>query len=109
MKNRIVITDSNAFENVILEFEKELSGIKEIFDNEDKNNANIDGTDIWRGKMQQALCGKYKELATNYSPLVESIEIYIMFLKKTIEEYKKMDQDLSNQADTLAERLDVIS
>jgi len=107
--NKIIITDSNAFENVIQVFESTLPNIKKIFESEQTITKEIDGTPTWTGASQKALYGKYKELESNFNPIVDSIEIYIRFLKKTLEDYKTLDKELSQKAEEFSEQLNVNS
>jgi hypothetical protein len=107
--NKVIITDSNAFENVIQVFESTLPEFKRIFQSEKTITKEIDSTPTWTGEAQRALYGKYKELEANFAPIEESMEIYIKFLKKTIEDYKKLDQELSAKANEFSEQLDVNS
>lgn len=109
MSNRIVITDSNAFENVISVFESTLPEMKKIFQSEKTITKEIDSTPTWTGEAQKALYGKYKQLEENFNPIEESMEIYIKFLKKTIEDYKKLDTELSQKAEEFSEQLNVNS
>ncbi len=107
--NKIVITDSNKFEEVIQVFETTLPNIKNYFESEKRNSNEINGTPTWTGASQQALYGKYKELEKNFDPIVESMEVYIRFLKKTLEDYKLLEQQLNNKAEEFSSQLNVNS
>ena len=109
MSNKVVITDSNQFENVISVFESTLPEFKKIFENERTITKEIDNTPTWTGEAQRALYGKYKALEANFNPIVESMEIYIRFLKKTIEDYKALDKELMQKAEEYNEQLKVNS
>lgn len=110
MSNKIIITDSDAFEDVIRNFEKTLPEIKKIFENELRITQSIDGTPIWTGEAQKAFSEKYKELALNFPVIEESVDIYTKFLKKVINDYKTLNTNISNKADEIANaKLDVKS
>ncbi len=107
--NRIVITDTNKFEEVIQVFEQTLPNIKNHFESERRISNEYNATKTWTGKSQEALYKKYTELERNFNPIVESIEIYIRFLKKTLEDYKKLEQQLNQKAEDFSEQLNVNS
>lgn len=106
---KILITNYNQFNEIILSFEKSLSNIKEIFSNENKTFEKINETSIWTGKTQQVIYSKYKLLAKNFEPIEESIQIYIDFLKNTLQEYKDNEDYLNKNLELNDENLDVDS
>ena len=59
--------------------------------------------------FNSAFFSKYKALEANFNPIVESMEIYIRFLKKTIEDYKALDKELMQKAEEYNEQLKVNS
>ena len=107
--NKITITDSSKFEEVIQVFEQVLPNIKNHFESERRNAREINATATWTGKSQEALYGKYKMLEENFDPIVETIEIYIRFLKKTLEDYKLLEQQLNAKEQEFSEQLNVNS
>lgn len=109
MSNRIVITNSSEFEQVINVFESTLSDIKQSFENELKITATIDDTEIWKGDANKAFTHKYKELSKNYKVIEDSIEIYIKFLKKALQDYEEMDKKISTAAEKVTDRLNIVS
>ena len=80
--NKIVITNSAQFQEVIDSLEKSYEKLKELFDNEIKNAELINETNAWTGLTAQVMYQKQLELAQNYKPIEYSIELYIKFLKK---------------------------
>ena len=107
--NKIVITDTNKFEEVIQVFEQTLPRIKDHFASERRISNEYNATNTWTGKSQEALYNKYKMLEKNFDPIVEGIEIYIRFLKKTLEDYKLLEQQLNQKAEEFSEQLNVNS
>ena len=79
--NRIVITDTAKFEEVITNIENILPSIKDSFESTRKNAQGMSGTNTWKGQSQETLYGKYQQLETNFAPVEETIEMYIRFLK----------------------------
>ncbi len=107
--NEILITDSSQFENVIQNFEKSLAKIKEIFANERRNNEEINATDTWTSSTQEVIYRKQKELEENFTPIEEGLELYISFMRKTLEDYKKLEQTINRNAENNNFQLDVNS
>ncbi len=106
---RIVITNSSDFELKIQELEDSLFRVKEIFANEKKNVQKINRTDIWTGKVQEIMYNKNIELQKNYSPIEQSLQLYIDFLKKTLSDYRALEAKVDQNAEENATDLDVNS
>ena len=108
--NRIVITDTAKFEEVITNIENILPSIKDSFESTRKNAQGMSGTNTWKGQSQETLYGKYQQLETNFAPVEETIEMYIRFLKKTLEDYKALENQLDAKVNEYASnQLDVNS
>ena len=107
--NGIVITDSGQFEEVITSIEDSYNKLKDIFAKEKNNKEEINETDTWTGNASQAMYGKYVELTENFTPIEYSLSVYIKFLKKTLEDYKRVEQEISNNLEVVAEQLNVNS
>lgn len=107
MKNSIVITDSGQFEEIISSLENSYNKIKDIINKENKNAEIINETETWTGACARSMYSKYKELNSNYNLIDYSLDIYIKFLKKTLEDYRKFDEEVSGNLDNLATELDV--
>ena len=107
MEDRIVITDSAQFEAVISEIEKSYKIIQDVFSNEKKNSKEIDATDTWNGSAQAVMYEKYTELMENFGPIEYSLDLYIKFLKKTLEDYRRLEEELEKNMQDFASELDV--
>ena len=107
--NKIVITDSARFEELINKIEAQLPVIKDAFQSEKNNSTGMSGSETWKGQSQEALYGKYKQLEQNFTPIEESIEIYIKFLKKTLEDYKELESSIDAKAEEYSDQLNVNS
>ena len=92
--NHILITSSEDFELIILKLEASIPNILQILKDESSNIEMINGTDIWSGQAQKAICEKYKELENNFPIIIESLNVYINFLKNTIKSYKELETTL---------------
>lgn len=107
--NRIVITDSSQFENVIANFEASLKNIKDVFSSENSNIEEINGTSTWSGKTQESIYNNFKKLGKNFEPIEDSIQLYINFMKKTLEDYKEKEKQIDTLAENYANELNVNS
>ncbi len=109
MKSNIVITDSAKFEEVIASLEESYKKVKEIFEKQNKNKEEINETDIWSGYGAKAMYSKYNDLSKNFAPIDYSLQVYIKFLKKTLEDYTRLVQELDRNTNEMANSLDVNS
>lgn len=109
MNSNIVITDSGKFEEIINSLEKSYNKLTEIFSNEDNNKEVINGTDVWTSGAQQALYNKYVLLSNSFKQIDYSLDIYIKFLKKTLEDYKMIENEINKNIDIISNELDVNS
>jgi hypothetical protein len=48
-------------------------------------------------------------LEANFNPIVETLELYTRFLKKTLEDYKMLEQQINAKAEDFSDQLDVNS
>ena len=103
----IRISNSKDFESIISKMEKSIIHIAEILDNESKNIENINSTDIWKGKTQKIVYDKFKELDKNFPIIDESLKYYVDFLKKTINDYKKEEENINYNIEANIEKLDI--
>ncbi len=107
MNDNLLITNESEFESVILSLEGSLKNIKDIFARERKNAQDIDGTDTWSGPAQVAFSNKYDQLMANFGPIEYSLELYIKFLKKTLEDYRLLIKAQEANLEEHAVELDV--
>ena len=109
MNGKIVITDSGKFEEVILKIEESYKKIQDVFAKEKTNKEEINGTETWTGKAQEAMYEKYELLSQNFSPIEYSLGVYIKFLKKTLEDYKRIEAEITRNMEMVSEQLNVNS
>ena len=107
--SRIIITDSTEFENIINTLELSSNRIKDVFARENKNMSNIDNTDVWRGKTQEKIYEKYKGLSENYEGISDSLDIFIKFLKTTLQNYTNLETKIQSNQVNNSSQLDVNS
>lgn len=107
--SKIIITNSTQFEDVIRAFEQSLPKIKEIFASERENAEKINETSTWTSETQKVMYNKYKMLEKNFEPIEESIQLYINFMKKTLEDYKAVEAHIDKMAENNSFELNVNS
>lgn len=107
--NTITITNSDEFEKIITKIEISRQKIANIFFEDTQNIEKIHETEIWTGKAQDSLYRKYKELEKNFSPIDETLQIYVSFLNNALNSYKKLEQKTINNMDINNQSLDVNS
>lgn len=107
--SKIIITDSTQFEDVIRVFEQSLPKIKDIFSNQRTNAEQINATSTWTSETQKVMYEKYKLLENNFEPIEESIQLYINFMRKTLEDYKAVEEHINRMAENNSNELNVNS
>ena len=107
--NKIVITSTDEFREVITALEESAKKVSDIFDTEVNNDKKIDGTDSWTSYSQQVVSEKLSQLSENYDPIRDALNLYTRFLNKTVEDYEKMEQEIDNNAEEYSKELDVNS
>lgn len=107
--NKITITSTEEFENIIDSFEHSLSNIKNTFDKEKAHVEEINKTDVWTGAAQEVIYEKNKELQKNFQPIEESLQKFINFMKKTVDDYKNAEEQINKNAFENSTSLDVNS
>ena len=105
----IEIKNPAELQEAINQLKSSLKVLNDIFSSQKNNVERIGGTDVWSGTSADALRNKYKQLNANYDPISYSIDLYIKFLEKTLEDYNRLVQEQSKNIDAMAENLDVNS
>ena len=105
----IEIRNPAELQEAINQLKSSLRVLNDIFASEDKNVERINKTEVWSGAASEAVYLKYKQLNANYSQISYSIDLYIKFLEKTLEDYNRLIQEQSKNIDAMADSLDVNS
>ncbi len=95
----IEITDYAKFEEVLEKMQSSLNNLHDIFENERTNDSTLSDGSTWVGTAAEHMYAKAKELEGNYEPIEYSLDLYITFLRKTLDDYKLMDQAISKNAE----------
>ncbi len=101
------VIDTEKKNGVIHELEGILKKLMNLFDIQDKNLLDVGETPTWTGKSATVLRSKYDQLSKNFPMVVYSLELYIRFLKKTVQDYEMMNKAQSQNIDEMKENLDV--
>ena len=107
--NGIVITDSALFQEVIDSLEGSKKRLTDAFLRQTNNVERINETDAWTGITARKMYEKYNELNNNYASIEYSLELFIKFLKKTLEDYTRIEEELGKNMENIASSLDVNS
>jgi hypothetical protein len=99
--------DTEKVNEVISNLESILNKLTNTFDNQDRNLLDVGETPTWTGKSASVLRSKYDQLSKNFPMVVYSLELYIRFLRKTVEDYELMNKAQSENIDEMKEQLDV--
>ena len=105
--NEMEITDPGKFEEIINSFESSANKINEIIDKEKKNVEKVNQTSTWSGTAAETMYEKYKLLNSNYDQISYSLDLYVKFLRKTLEEYSNLIKEMNKNIDEVATRLEV--
>lgn len=106
MKN-ITINSSDDFEKTIDVFKKTIIEIQDIFDKEDVNMDKIDSTKIWTSDTQKEITLKYKDLNSEYSGIIDSLNNYVGFMDRALDSYKTYERSLDSLIDSSSTDLNV--
>lgn len=109
MKNNIAINDFDKFSEIITSLEASYNNLKEITIKEKENKEKINSTEIWTGYSQKAMYDKYNILTNDFDQIEYSLDIYIKFLRKTLEDYRLIDEEINKNALEASNELDVNS
>lgn len=109
MNNGIVITSEAEYLEVVSELKASLKVLEDIFLRQKSNVEKINETNVWSGASSKALYSKYKLLNNNYDQISYSIDLYIKFLEKTLEDYKLLIKEQEKNIDAMESSLDVNS
>ena len=108
MNNKEII-DTEGLQSEIEEFETAFSNIKDIFARERKNLNEMNNGHTWVGSTQEAMYEKQVEFQNNFEPIEEAMEVFINFMKKTLDDYKRFEQTQMKDQEDNSTDLDVNS
>ena len=101
--------NTNEFENALGSIETKVSEIKDIIKAIDKEMSLIDGSNsIWKGKAQDIVYTRYKEISGKYPEFETKLDDYVTFLKNTVELYKQENHAQSQSVVVQDDELDIV-
>lgn len=96
----VTVINSNLLEQEIREFEKSKRNIDEIFRRERNNLSVMNNGHTWVGKTQETMCNAQYRFQNNFDPILEALDVYIRYLKDTLQDFKRFEEqrqrDLQN-------------
>ena len=100
--------DTEQLEKLISALEKNAITVKEIFNDLDSKLKTFDGNnDVWQGKVQEALYENYCDVSKRFPDIVEQLNNYNVFLRNTVDNYKKEEEHIDTSIDINKENLDI--
>jgi len=107
MKSNIMI-DTEKLENIITSLEENAAIVKQIFEELNTKLKDFDGSnEVWQGDVQSAVYQNYDAISKNFPSIVEQLNDYNIFLRKTVNNYKKEEKNIDTSIDNNKENLDV--
>ncbi len=104
---KIDINEEN-LTSIITDFDAEIDRLKKVYEEMDSKTEVLNGSDdIWRGKTQESYYEYYKEVSSEFPDIVKEFESHSTFLKKTLENYKREEEQTKKSLDENSENLDV--
>lgn len=70
-------------------FENSLNNIKNIFQRERNNLNYMNDGHSWVGRSQEIMYNKQVEFQQNFEPIEEALQVYINFIRKSLEDYRR--------------------
>ena len=103
-----IFMDTNNLSLLAFSIENKIEEIDEVY-KEVKNKLNsIDGTNnLWKGKGATAFVNLYQSVVKDFSPTIEELEKYNLFLASTIENYEKIENSLNEDIEKNSENLKI--
>ncbi len=105
----VVVVNSHGLEQEIGVFENSLSNIRSIFENEQKKLLILNNGHSWVGSTQEAMYNKMIAFQNNFDPILEALQVYIDFMKKALDDYKRFEDTRNKNLDESANELNVNS
>lgn len=105
----VVVVNSQGLEQEINTFETSLSNIKSIFENEEKKLLILNNGHSWVGSTQEAMYNKMVSFQSNFDPIIEALEVYIDFMKKALDDYKRFEETRNRNLEESSNELNVNS
>ncbi len=107
--NQTTIKDTNQFSEIVYEIEKAVQKIIEISISQKKNAEEINDTDVWTGNAARIMYAQYSVVNSNYEHIEYSLDLYVKFMKKVLEDYTRLNEEFNKNIDDFGETLDVNS
>ena len=105
----LIVLNPDGLDKEINEFEKSKEKIRQIFDRQKKNMLMLDNGHSWVGKSGEAMFKKQQSFQRNFDPIIEALDVFIKYMKDSLEEYRKAEKETMKSLEINSESLDVNS
>lgn len=105
----VVVVNSEGLEKEIEEFKTSLSNIRNIFESEQKMLLVMNNGHSWAGTAQEAMYNKMVSFQNNFEPILEALQVYIDFMQKSSDDYKRFEEIRVKNLEERTNELDVNS
>ena len=102
-----MLIDTAGLEKEIQVFEQSANNIRTIFEKEKKNLLDMNNGHTWVGKAEEKMYEKQASFQNNFEPINEALEVFINFMKKTLDDYKRFEETSNKNIDENNENLKV--
>ncbi len=100
--------DINNLSLLAFSIENKIDEIDEVYKEIKNKLSSIDGTNnIWRGKGATAFVNLYQSVVKDFTPTIEELEKYNLFLASTIENYEKIENNIKEDIEKNSENLKI--
>ena len=99
--------NTEGLEQEIQVFESARANIKEIFNQERKNLLKLNNGHMWVGQTQEKMFEMQTRFQNNFEPIDEALEIFINFMKKIVDDYKRFENTRINNLEDNSDNLKV--
>lgn len=95
-------------QNIITSFDQKIETLSKIYEELDKKTEILSGNDdMWKGKTQENYYEYYKEVSMEFPEIIKELKSHSAFLKTTLENYKKEEEQTKKNIENNSEKLDV--
>ena len=100
--------ETEGLKNTVGKLEEKVLNSSNIFDDVETKMKMIDGTsDTWKSNAQASVYKNYRTIADSFPTIVEQLNGYILFLNKTIDNYKRGEGTINTSIESNQKDLNV--
>ncbi len=101
-----VFMDTSNLSLLAFSIDNKIEEIDEVYKAVNNKLKSIDGSNnIWKGKGATAFVNLYHSVVKEFTPTIEELEKYNLFLASTIENYEKIENNINEDIEKNSENL----